>query len=107
MVVCGVVLATPVGVQGAVAPAPGVVEGVVPGSPGVVFVAVAVAVPGVHGVPEGTVLPVVQSTLEEPGVARALPRKLEDSASGLPLVFASPSQTRTTTRFMLATLVST
>jgi len=64
---------------------------------------VAAPVAGVQG---GTVLPNVQSTLEEPGVASALPRKLEDSASGLPLVLASPGQTRTTTRFMLEMLVS-
>jgi len=65
---------------------------------------VTVVVPGAPAV--AAVLPVVQSTLELPGTASALPRNPVDSARGLPLVLASPAYTRTTTRFMVAMLVS-
>jgi hypothetical protein len=59
------------------------------------------------GVPTAEVtMPAVQSTLVDPGVAIELPRKPTACARGLPLVFASPRYTRTTTRFMLAMLVS-
>jgi hypothetical protein len=66
-------------------------------------------VPGVVSVGKFAVaalLPVLQSTLELPGVAIELPKNPVDSAIGLPLVFESPAYTRTTTRFMVAMLVS-
>jgi hypothetical protein len=69
---------------------------VLPGAPG------AGVLPGV--VP--AVLPTVQSILDSPAVPIELPKKPVDSASGLPFVFASPAYTRTTTRFMVAMLVS-
>jgi len=50
--------------------------------------------------------PTLQSTFDMPGAPSAEPMKLVDSAIGLPLVLALPCQTRTTTRFMLGTLVS-
>ena len=53
-----------------------------------------------------TVVPTLQSVFDPPGVPSEEPRKLVDSASGLLFVFALPSQTRTTTRFMPAMLVS-
>ncbi len=80
---------------------PGGTTGVLPGelTPGV-------TVPLVGLVADCTVLPASQGVLEPPGAPRAVPRKLVDSASGLPLVFASPKYTRTTTRFMVEMLVS-
>jgi hypothetical protein len=73
--------------------------------------AVGVTVPGavVLGVAPGVVgavLPAVQSTLELPRGASAVPKNPVDSASGLPLVLRSPAYTRTTTRFMVVMDVS-
>jgi hypothetical protein len=58
--------------------------------------------------PTGTPFaPWVQSVLFElPLTPKAVPVKPTDSTTGLPLVFASPAYTRTTTRYMLAMLVS-
>jgi len=61
--------------------------------------------PGVKGA--DAVWPAVQSLLfEEPAADTAVPVKLAASASGFPLVLASPAYTRTTMRFMLVKLVS-
>ncbi len=77
---------------------PGRVSGapVVPGAPGVVpvgFVGVTFGYSGAvgAGVRRRTVLPTVQSAFDAPGVPSAEPRKPVDSASGLPLVLASPT----------------
>ena len=61
---------------------------------------------GARVAPAARSMPAVQSTLELPGMPSEEPRNPSASAIGLLLVLASPSQTRTTTRFMLAMLVS-
>jgi len=77
---------------GTVVPAGGVMEVPVPGPPA----------PGALAVE----MPAVQSTTVEPGTASEALRNPTACAIGFPLVFASPWYTRTTTRFMLAMLVS-
>src|ERR1035441_2273374 len=90
----GVALGVVAGVHGT---PPGPVTGGVLGVPGAA---------GGQGAVAAAVVPAVQSTLELPGVATEEPMKAEDSATGLLLVLAAPSQTRTTTRFMPPMLVS-
>ena len=67
-------------------------------------------VPGCRGLGVPAAVPVttpaVQSTTVDPGVEIELPRKPTACANGFPLALASPRYTRTTTRFMLAMLVS-
>jgi hypothetical protein len=88
------------------------VVGVVVGAvvPVVFVVALAAPVPVATVAPAGPVtgvLPEVQLTaLELAGAPSAVPKKLVDSAKGLPLVLASPAYTRTTMRFMVVMLVS-